>query len=91
MGGAGPPSFPFLLFFVVLVLAEQSKIIWATIMIVFVVEVTGNLWELIVTIIVAIAAAVDLGFTGYQLHKNNQVLNASNKQQKESNRMSCSF
>ena len=56
-------------------------------MIVFAVEITGNFWETITTTIAAIAAVVDLCFTGYQLHKNNQALNASNEQQKESNRM----
>jgi hypothetical protein len=35
----------------------------------------------------AIAAAVDLGFTSYQLHKNNQTLQTNIEQQKESNMM----
>ncbi|MFL6487978.1 MAG: hypothetical protein ACJ71D_14875 [Nitrososphaera sp.] len=53
----------------------------------FAVEISGNFWEMITTTIVAIAAVVDLGFTGYQIHENNQVLKASNAQQKESDRI----
>jgi hypothetical protein len=43
----------------------------------------GNLWQ----IVGAIAAAGGLGFTGYQLYKNNQTLKANNEEQKESNRV----
>lgn len=39
------------------------------------------------SVVAAIAAAVGLGFTAYQLHKNNQTLKSNNEQQKESNRV----
>jgi hypothetical protein len=48
-----------------------------------IVEITRNLWE----IIIAITAAVGLGLTVYQLRKNNQTLQANKEQQKESNRI----
>jgi hypothetical protein len=54
------------------------------------VETTGNLWDMMTSmasVVAAIAAAVGLGFTAYQLHKNNQTLKSNNEQQKESNRV----